>query len=216
MKTGNGLDGILKECAHLMAKKGYRGTSMRMLARATGRSLAGLYHHFRSKQELLYLINHRSFTLLVTSAERIAGQELSAEERLYAVIASHVRFFNRRKDEMRVMLFGTQDLDAKRGQAISDLKDRYGALVQRVVRDVIQAKNGARLAPSELSRKTFLLFGMMNWIFGWYSPKAHGPEATLVNDIYLAFLRGMVAPRCAHTEPGLPPHAIEAIRHGLD
>jgi AcrR family transcriptional regulator len=52
-----GLCDILKESTKLMANTGFCGTSMRDLAKATGRSLSGLYHHFRSKEDLLYLMN---------------------------------------------------------------------------------------------------------------------------------------------------------------
>jgi len=34
-------------------RKGYEGASMRDLSRATGMSLAGLYHYFESKERLL-------------------------------------------------------------------------------------------------------------------------------------------------------------------
>ncbi|MBK7205600.1 MAG: helix-turn-helix transcriptional regulator [Thermomonas sp.] len=61
-------DDIVAECAALMAREGYHGTSMRDLARGTGRSLSGLYHHFRSKEELLYLINQRGFSSLLANA----------------------------------------------------------------------------------------------------------------------------------------------------
>ncbi len=55
---------ILGQSSRLMARVGFHGTSMRELARETGRSLAGLYHYFRSKEELLFLINYHGFTRL--------------------------------------------------------------------------------------------------------------------------------------------------------
>lgn len=198
-----------------MGKNGYAGTSMRDLAQATGRSLAGLYHYFRNKEDLLYLINHRGFSLLLTSAERASEQDLTPEEKLYSLIYNHIHYFNLHRDEMRVMLLGTQGLDAKRGKAIASLKNRYGNRVQTVVEELHQHKVGTNLSDGELSRKTFLLFGMMNWIFGWYSPKKHGSEETLVNDIYLAFMGALATKTSSPNDIGISPKSIEVIKSGL-
>ena len=40
------LQDILDKSSRLMAEVGFHGPTMRDLARATGRSLAGLYHYF--------------------------------------------------------------------------------------------------------------------------------------------------------------------------
>ncbi len=85
-KTKNGLDGILNECARLMARKSYDGTSMRDLARVTDRSLAGLYHYFKNKEELLFLINHNGFSFLRESARTIHAREIGPEEKLLQFI----------------------------------------------------------------------------------------------------------------------------------
>src|ERR1019366_6289584 len=47
---------ILDHATEVFCVKGYEGSSMRDLSRATGMSLAGLYHYFQSKERLLFLI----------------------------------------------------------------------------------------------------------------------------------------------------------------
>jgi AcrR family transcriptional regulator len=47
---------ILEHAIEVFCEKGYAGASMRDLSRATGMSLAGMYHYFGSKDRLLYLI----------------------------------------------------------------------------------------------------------------------------------------------------------------
>ena len=47
---------VLAHASRIFWEKGYEGASMRDLSRATGMSLAGLYHYFESKEELLNLI----------------------------------------------------------------------------------------------------------------------------------------------------------------
>jgi len=186
----NSLDGILKNSAKLMAKQGYHGTSMRDLAEITGHSLSGLYHYLESKDDLLFKINERGFSALLHRAQSISQQGTSPDDKLEAVIRNHIEFFSSHLNEMRVMMFGTQYIDRRRSRIISELKDDYASIVTQVVSSYLKSVTNKRFTASEVSRKTYLLFGMMNWIYGWYSKKEHGPANELARDIYNTFTRG--------------------------
>src|SRR5512134_373336 len=55
------LDALLRVAAQVFARKGYHATTMRDLSRASGMSLAGMYHYVPGKEDLLYLIQRRCF-----------------------------------------------------------------------------------------------------------------------------------------------------------
>ncbi len=187
-----GLAEILTKSSQLMARGGFAGTSMRDLAQATGRSLSGLYHYFQSKEDLLYLINHEGFSTVIGDFEDTYAKIRLPEARLYAFIYNHVMFFLEHRDEMRVLLWGTHTLSPERRQTIRKLKDHYLSLGECVVQEVLYEKTGVNLSKRELSRKTLLLFGMLNWIYGWYSPEKYGSPEKLCGDIYSIFLQGIV------------------------
>jgi len=198
-------DDILAQSAALMSRQGYHGTSMRDVARTTGRSLSGLYHHFANKEELLYLINVRGFSPLLANAERLRREYRSGDGRPHAagpasaallcdLIGAHLGYFGSHLDEMRVLMFGTQPMRSSHGQAIRAMKDRYTGIVQFAVGEYLGARRAAASA-TEIERKTYLLFGMMNWIFGWYSFDEHGPVELLAEEIYTTFTKGCLAPR---------------------
>ncbi len=200
-------DDILAQSAALMSSQGYHGTSMRDLARTTGRSLSGLYHHFANKEELLYLINERGFSPLLANAERLRGEYRSGNGRPVAagpasaallcdLIGSHLGYFGSHLNEMRVLMFGTQPMSSAHGQAIRQLKERYTEIFNFAVGQYIEARREAATA-TEIERKTYLLFGMMNWIFGWYSLDEHGPVEALAEEIYTTFTKGCLALRPA-------------------
>ncbi|MEE8258139.1 MAG: TetR/AcrR family transcriptional regulator [Sphingomonadales bacterium] len=189
-ETNPNLDKILERSARLMAHRGYHGTSMRDLAEVTGHSLSGLYHYFEGKEDLLYLINKQGFTSLLDMAQSLHG---GLDERLKSLITRHIEYFADHLEEMRVMMFGTLDLSKDRGREISQLKEAYRQNVQMIVGDHIMRVRGQRLGEAELTRKTYLLFGMMNWIFGWYSSGDHGSPQDLADDIYRTFSEGCAA-----------------------
>ncbi len=192
ISENKGLDQILEQSARLMAKKGYNGTSMRDLAQTTGRSLSGLYHYFSNKDELLFLINQRGFTSLVEAAKLGSNSNLDAAEKLISLIRAHVNYFYQHQSEMRVMMFSTQQIDEQRSNEIKLLKNKYTEEFNNAVSDYILQNTSKRISKKLLQRKTYLLFGMMNWVYGWFSTNAHGTVEELVEDIYQTFTNGCI------------------------
>jgi TetR/AcrR family transcriptional regulator, cholesterol catabolism regulator len=192
LSSKKGLDEILEKSARLMATKGYHGTSMRDLAQTTGRSLSGLYHYFNNKQELLYLINYRGFSSLAASAKQVMLEKLAPEQQLKKLIWHHVTFFGLHQSEMRVMMFGTHEIEQARSKEISALKHEYADYFKSAVADYIYYRSGLRLDKQCLDRKSYLLFGMMNWVYGWFSTDEHGSVEALAQDIYSTFTNGCV------------------------
>lgn len=193
---------ILTAAAHLLAARGYHGMSMRDLARDTGMSLANLYNYFSSKEDLVFALQTRAFETLIASAEQALHGVQGPEERLYAFILSHVRYITTHRDVTRVLVEGTGELPPKRRRAIRELKERYREIGRIIVVD-IQAAGcgvpgvvplGAQSAP-EVERSTFNIFGMLNWIYGWYEPEQHGTPQDIARSIYKLALCGLVA-RC--------------------
>lgn len=191
LKIKGGLEDILKKSSDLMSRKGYHATSMRDLARATGLSLAGLYHHFHNKEELLYLINFLGFSTLKKKAATGLNPQDPVEERLKSFIRTHIRYFFAHRSDMKVMTFGAQDMDRYKLDQVKNLKEEYRQICRALVAELIKSRTGRAPRGKELDRKTFLLFGMMNWTFGWYSEKKYGPDEDLIDDIFTTFMHGV-------------------------
>ncbi|PCI48254.1 MAG: hypothetical protein COB49_06115 [Alphaproteobacteria bacterium] len=194
-KRLTGLDEILDKSAQLMAHLGYHGTSMRGLAQVTGRSLSGLYHYFSNKEELLFLINQRGFTSLLAMSGDLLQRDLTPQERLSGLIHNHVTYFIDHLSEMRIMTSGTMEMNEQRSQTLWKLKQEYTRLAQNIVGDYMDSQSGTNHSAQSINRKTYLLYGMMNWIFGWYSAKNHGTAKDIAKDIFHTFTKG-----CCGTE----------------
>lgn len=192
-KRLSGLDEILDKSAQLMAHLGYHGTSMRDLAQVTGRSLSGLYHYFSNKEELLFLINQRGFTSLLDMSNLLLEQDLTPEERLSGLIHNHVTYFIDHLSEMRIMTSGTIDMNEQRSKIVRKLKQEYTYLAQNIVGDYMRGQTNIAYSDNAINRKTYLLYGMMNWIFGWYSAKDHGTADQVADDIFRTFTSGCCA-----------------------
>src|SRR5574341_1192201 len=87
------LQEILKASAKIFAEKGFHRTSVRDISRATDMSLAGLYYYFRTKEELLYLIQERCFVTLLQRWEKAVSPDTDVRARIRVFAENHLGFF---------------------------------------------------------------------------------------------------------------------------
>src|SRR5256886_9952631 len=96
---------ILRTAARLFQQRGYHATSMNDVAAALKLSKGGLYHHFQSKDEILFnLMNH---AMDITEERVINPVKAIAdpEERLRMLIRRHIAVVLSERDrEITVML----------------------------------------------------------------------------------------------------------------
>src|SRR5260370_628150 len=84
---------ILDHATEVFCVKGYEGASMRDLSRATGMSLAGLYHYFQSKERLLFLIQKHTFTTIVEKLKARIANVTDPEQRIRIFILNPLEYF---------------------------------------------------------------------------------------------------------------------------
>src|SRR3989441_12024669 len=94
---------ILGHATEVFYEKGYEGASMRDLSRASGMSLAGMYHYFESKEKLLYLIQRHTFNTIVKQLRRKLDSAINPEERIRVLIFNHLEYFLANQKAMKVL-----------------------------------------------------------------------------------------------------------------
>lgn len=179
---------VLDRAAHAIARHGYHGMSMRDLAKTTGRGLASFYTLFRSKEDILFELQSRAFAELIQDAEASVTAAKAPVARLDAFVGAHVRFTVEQPDVMRVLVQEAAALPPARRAQVRALKERYFAIAEQIVRAVA----GRSVPEPEVVRMTYSLFGMLNWIYGWYEPSQHGSAEQVARTISRLMQHGMV------------------------
>jgi AcrR family transcriptional regulator len=187
------LEQILAVAAKVFADKGFHPTTMRDLSRATGMSLAGLYHYISGKDDLLYAIQQRCFTDVLAGAEAAVAGPQAPVERLESFIHHHVTFFARHMAEMKVLSHEANSLSGDRLAKINGLKQRYVDML----RDLIAGVDGVSGNGTDAQVSAYALFGMMNWIYNWYNPAGPLPPEAIAERFAQIFLSGLTT--SAHT-----------------
>src|SRR5436305_13804747 len=81
---------ILRTAARLFQQQGYDATSMNDVAAALKLSKGGLYHHFQSKDEILFHIMSQAMDITEERVINVARRMEGAEERLRTLIRLHI------------------------------------------------------------------------------------------------------------------------------
>jgi AcrR family transcriptional regulator len=181
---------VLEYAAHIFCEKGYEGASMRDLSRAAGMSLAGLYHYFDSKEELLYLIQKHTFQTIIERLNERLKDATGPEERIRIFIENHLEYFLANKEAMKVLTHEDETLKNGRGAEIRAIKREYYKICLELLEDLRRAK-GLQFSP----RLAVLgLFGMINWIYTWHNPRVDADARMLAQEMGDLFLRGVLCP----------------------
>ena len=188
------LESLLAAAAKTFAVRGYHATSMRDLARASGFSLAGMYHYVERKQELLFQIQDRCFVRVLEGAREAIAACPDPESRLRAFIQHHVVFFASHMDEMRVLAHEEDELTGTMRAQVRRRKKEYVGLLDTLLRDIPGRHADPHIA-------AYALFGMMNWIHTWYQPAGPVSPAALADELAALFLDGYIAAH--HATPRL-------------
>ena len=175
---------ILACAARVFCEKGYDAASIRDLSRASKTSLAGLYYYFKSKDELLYLIQKDAFETLIARAHERLSAAAAPAARLRALVDNHVAFFLEQPERSKVLSHEDDTLDGARGAEIAALKRNYYRIAKGVVEEAGCGGPGARVA-------VLSLFGMMNWIYTWHNPRLDPGAAALGEQMTAIFLKGI-------------------------
>ena len=163
---------------------------MRDLSRAAGMSLAGLYHYFASKEELLYLIQKHTFRTIIERLQRRLQGATDPEERIRIFIENHVEYFLANKEAMKVLTHEDETLKNGRGGEIRAIKREYYRICLDLLEDLQRAR-GLQLS----GRLAVLgLFGMINWIYTWHNPRVDLDAGELAREMSNLFLRGVLNP----------------------
>ncbi len=185
------LEFILRNAARIFAEKNYHSTTMRDISRATGVSLAGLYHYCKSKEELLFLIQDNCFGRVSERLEqRLAGVR-DPVQKLRIFIDNHLAFFAANMAEMKVLSHEAESLGGDLRVRVSGKKEKYTRVARRILSEVQQQRRPGDKAV-DLTVATYALFGMMNWIYNWYNPEGKLAVAELVDNVTRLYLNGFV------------------------
>jgi AcrR family transcriptional regulator len=158
-------DRLLEYAARDFRRHGYAAMSMRQLAEALGLQKASLYHHIKSKDELLYRICMTSLDHITASVEE-ACAAVSPDRRLPAAIQAHCLSALRDQDGHAVMLIEMRALSPENYLKVRNRRANYEQILRGLVEDDQKAGRLRSDMPAKLL--TLALLNLLNWTIFWF------------------------------------------------
>jgi len=180
---------VLKTSAAVFAEKSFHSTSMRDISRATKMSLSGLYYYFRSKEELLFLIQDYCFSTVIDDCRKLLTGVDDPVQRLRLLIENHLNYFVHNMNEMKVLSHEANSIGGSLLKKVNTKKRQYVDLVMSLLGEIA---GEYRIDEVDIRVATFSLFGMMNWIYNWYNPRKDIDVAGLSDNMTRLFLSGFL------------------------
>jgi len=181
---------IFEAAARLFCEKGFDKASMGDISAALGLTKAGLYHHIRSKEELLYEIMSYGMDLF---EQKVLNRVMTIDDpldRIRATLRGHVLLVTRdRPKEITVILHESNALKGRYRDRINARKKRYVKFLEKTFRELLRSGAARRIDPSVA---TFAMLGMINWIYQWYRPGGRLDENDLAETLSDLFLGGIL------------------------
>lgn len=161
---------LLAAAAHRFATHGYAATSMRDIA-ADAKLLAGsMYHHFASKDEMLFEAYRLGVERVIAAHDRAIAGQIDPWARIEAVCIAHLECLLADDPLARLLPLDLRPLPADLRRRLVAERDRYERRFIAAVKALDTGKVG------ELRLLRMMLLGALNWTPNWYKPDGETPQ----------------------------------------
>lgn len=179
---------IVKIAAQLFAQRGYHAVGMSDIQDAVKLGRGALYHHIRSKEDLLYDVTREYISELADSALRLKAEESDPVARLTRLGSVLVHKVASHQAELTVCFRDVQSLSTERCNEVMGWHSRY----EQVWRDTMVegAEKGLFRPFDALVLKAVL--GMYYYCYLWMKPERQDGAAAIAerfNELTLRMLR---------------------------
>ncbi|MCU1635484.1 MAG: TetR family transcriptional regulator [Cryobacterium sp.] len=188
-RPGHDRLGVLAIAVETFHEFGYDATSMGILAERLGTSKSAIYHHFRSKEEVLEQALDHALGGLEAILEDSRAADGPAEGRLRFVVSEAVRVLCERLAHVTLLLRLRGNTDVER-EAL-ERRRRFNAALAELVEAA--RREGTLRSDIDPRTTTRLLVGMINSIVEWYRPGGPMTPERLAQDVLAVAFTGIRA-----------------------
>jgi TetR/AcrR family transcriptional regulator, cholesterol catabolism regulator len=157
---------ILEVAARLFMEQGFAATSVREIGEQAAVGQSSLYHHVRSKSQLLFQLSQSFSTELLDRITAMVAASPSPTQQLRGLVHVVLSVVESHQAEVTVFLREGHALPDGPRQQVQHERDLVDAMVDKMILDGIAA---GELRPDLDVRLTRMgILGMCNWTYQWF------------------------------------------------
>lgn len=174
-RSGARRDDILEAAAAVFVERGFDAATTREIGERAGVLSGSLYHHFETKEEMLFELVRDVYARVLSSLETLADVPGTGADRLRLLVEIHVRHLIGNLARTTLSLHEFRSLTEEHRAVIADAEERY----VRIVANVIEGgrADGSIRPDTDPRLARMVVLGAANWVYRWYRPGGeHTPE----------------------------------------
>ncbi len=176
---------IIASSLKLFSEKGFHGVSVQDLVNDSATSKGGFYHHFSSKDELLYVIHDKFITYVLSEARAAKEKYNRPMKQFHEILKSFVRVFDLYNEHITVFYQENKYLKQEYEEIIKQKRDEFKRIIYEVINDGQQSGDFRESLPSTIT--TMSILGMVNWTYKWYQQDGE-KDIEQVSSVYIDLL----------------------------
>jgi AcrR family transcriptional regulator len=182
---------VLDAAVNLFAEQGYDATSVAQVIGRAGLTKGGFYHHFASKDALLYEVYGDLLSGQLQRMDEILALRLPPSETLRALIVDLVE--STAASAQRALVFWRElhRLGDEHTASYRTARRRYHDAVRKLIRT--GQASGAFTRVASADTVTFTIFGVINELPLWYRPNGRKKPAQIGEELADFILAGLAA-----------------------
>ncbi|MBI4296460.1 MAG: TetR/AcrR family transcriptional regulator [Chloroflexi bacterium] len=177
-------DEIIQTALKMFAENGYEATTLDEVAHELGVTRPALYHHIKSKEEILQVIINRS-AKMVEGLIRTGRSDLPPRQRMEALVRMLVEFPTRYSDSVRIGFEQTALVHQRTQDAFRRRQKEVERVMQQTLKEGVEQGVFA-IAIDDIKMVAFAILGACTSIYHWYQPDGY-LSPTQVVDHYVRF-----------------------------
>ncbi|NVJ70850.1 MAG: TetR/AcrR family transcriptional regulator [Alphaproteobacteria bacterium] len=178
---------LLRVAIDLFYEKGFERTTVRDIAARAGILSGSLFHHFKSKQEILYTAMALTTRSMGESAEAAVQGIDDPVEQLRALVVCELNSIHRESEHAAYVLVDEwRSLDSEHREAVLALRDSSYERCWDVALEGCKAR-GLLKTDAKIARQ--FIRGALAWTRNWYRPEGELTIAGLADEVLQSFLK---------------------------
>lgn len=183
---------ILRAAAQIFQEKGYHASSMQDIAEAVELKKGSLYHHVKSKQEILLALLDEALEMIIDRLDQINSQDLSPDLKLRQAMRSYLTFLADNRSIASVLLLEYRSLEPELKKLHIPRRDQVDRIWQEIITEGISLGVFQTAQPALITKA---LVGVLNWTITWYREDGALSPTEIADHFSDMFLQGLLTPK---------------------
>jgi TetR/AcrR family transcriptional regulator, cholesterol catabolism regulator len=159
-------DDIVRVAESVFLTRGYHHATIDEIGGEIGLTKAGVYHYFRSKQELLEAVCHRAMRAIEDAVEAGLAASTTPQARLYATLERYAEAYLRNQGVTVLM----RHFDDVSPVFLATLRKRRKRIEGRLRRVLTEGDAADEFKVADAVVVAFGILGSLNWVHTWFEP----------------------------------------------